>query len=690
MTTVIGIDLGSSDTIVAYVGRGAVDIVRNEVSERKTPTVVGFTSANRLLGEGAQAQIKSNGANTCRFPKNLLGRRFNDAGMESELQWQLCPMVGGPSGEACYSVSYQGEQRVFTPAEVTAMLLSRLIETTQAFTSCRPKDCVISVPSFFSDIHRQALLDSARIANLNPLRVMNDHTATALGYGIYRTADFDETTPTPVAFCAMGHGYFSCSIVTFLRNQLTVLAEVSDCTVSGREIEARMMRKCSEVFMAKNANSGDPLVHQKAKFKLEEACSKAKKVLSANSEAGVNIECLIGEKDINLVFNRPDLEELCADMAEKIKQAIEKAVADSGIEISALSRVEVVGGCSRIPFVQKAISTAFGERELSRTLNADESVARGCALQAAILSPLFKVREFGVTDFSNHGVAVAWKAEGGEGETADADGDTVMEESAQVTGHSMKRVVVFPRKSKLGTVKVMSFYRTGSFDIAAEYAQPESLLPGTPISLGNFHVEIPSELLGGVVKVKVRAVLSIHGTFNIESAYAAVDEEVEELVKEEREKEGGEKETVEVAKKRMRIKKVDLIVTATGIVGFSPEVMQKLERQEAAMIISDNECRLRDVARNDLEAFIFATRSKVGGLPNANQLEDILTAAEDWVYDNYESGRAAFVDKLSELKEQFAFLKTPEPEAAEFHEAQEGEKIEVDTKDSTDAAQEQM
>ena len=660
MTTVIGIDFGAADTVVAFVGRGSVDIVRNEVSERKTPSLVGFTPSARLLGEGALATIKSNSSNTCRFPKNLIGRKATDPAVADEAFWQLCPLTAASSGEVGYSVSYQNQPKTFSATEVSAMLMSRLIETTANFTQCKAKDCVISVPPFFDEQQRQAVLDAACIANLNCLRVINDHTATALGYGIYRTADFHEENATSVAFCSMGHTYFSCSIVSFLKNQLTILSECSDASVSGRGIEHRMMEKCRDVFL-KNTKL-DAFSSPKAKFKIEEACAKAKKVLSANLEAGVNIECLMEEKDLNVVFQRGDIEQMCLDMADKIKACIAKAVADSGV--SEFANIEIVGGCSRIPFVQKVISESFS-KDLSRTLNADECVARGCALQAAILSPLFKVREFVVKDVSNSAVSVSWRTEATETSHSETvDGDADMAEEHQNHG-GIKRVVVFPSRSKLGTTKVMSFFRSANLELTAETDKG---------LLGKYKVDL-SEISVRPVKVKVRATLTGHGTFAVEGAYAAIDEEYEEKIQEEvpaSEKPEGEepKQYREVVVKKTRTKKAPLAVTCSDTNGLPSNIIADLEKAEVEMIKSDNEIMLRDVARNDLEAYIFSCRNKIAEIEGQVDAENKLNAAEDWVYENYEEGIAAFVDKLAELKAAFSFLGAKEQEVEQPQDAE--------------------
>ena len=651
-STVIGIDLGAADALVAYVGRGHVDIVRNEVSERKTPSVVGFTSANRLLGEAAMSQIKSNGPNTCRFQKLLVGRSLEAAVADGEAFWQLCKLEKAASGEAGYAVDYLGERRVFSATEVTSMLFTRLIETTDSFVGTRPKDCVISVPSYFGPDQRQAILDAAQIAGLNCLRVFNDHAAVALGYGLYRTADFDETTPTNVVFVNIGHTYTSVSVAQFVKNQLTVLAEHSSLGVCGRAIERKMIDFCANAFAAKYpAISAEKLLNNvKAKYKLEEAVAKAKKTLSANSEAGVNIECLYEEYDLHVSFTRPSIEALCCDIETELAQLITAALSTAAIPLENIHHIEIVGGCSRIPFIQRTISSVCGNKELSRTLNADECVARGCALMAAILSPLFKVRDFVVNDFLQHSVDIVYTSNAVAGPVEADEGEAEAAETQPQTAAGLKRITVFPAlKSKLNTTKVMSFLRRESLELQAEI--PE--IPNKVI--GRYRVAIPAELVGSsaAVKVKVRTQLTAHGTLVIDGAHAVVEEEVEELVKEE---DSETKETVEVLRKKMKTKKVELMVEKKDEIGLSSDALIQLENAEGEMIINDNEIRARDVARNNLEAFILSTRNKLVSDEDKNKYETILCQAEDWVYDNYDSNKATLVDKLFELTQILAPL----------------------------------
>merc|ERR1719433_383614 len=285
------------------------------------------------------------------------------------------------------------------------MFFTKLREVTEKWTQAKLADCVIGVPAYFSDVHRQAVLDAAKVAGISVLRVMNEHTATALAYGIYRSNDFDPEKPMTVAFCSMGHSLFSVSIVEFVRGKLHVVCEKSD-KVGGRELDECLMREFAAQF--KKKVGADPLSNKKAAFKLEDAVMKTKKILSANAEAGISCECLMEDEDFGSNITRETFLGMCKPMMARVQKVLDDAKAAAGIPVEEIDFVEMVGGASRVPWVKEMCSKAFGGKDLSTTMNADESVARGCALQAAILSPLFKVRDFKVVDTSPFAISIGW------------------------------------------------------------------------------------------------------------------------------------------------------------------------------------------------------------------------------------------------------------------------------------------
>merc|ERR1719382_2002997 len=340
-----------------------------------------------------------------------------------------------------------------TATQTTAMFLTKLRDVAEKWIGGKVADCVIGVPSYYSDVHRQAVLDAAQIAGISVLRLMNEHTATALAYGIYRSNDFDAEKPMTVAFCSMGHTIFSVSVVQFVRGKLTCLCEKSD-KVGGRDMDECLMREFAAQF--KKQVGCDPLSNKKASFKLEDAVTKTKKILSANYEAGINCECLMEDEDFASNITRDIFLNMCQPMMDKVQAVLDAAKAACGLTMDQIDVVEIVGGATRVPWVKEMCSKAFG-KELSTTMNADESVARGCALQAAILSPLYKVRDFAVQDLSPFAISVGWMGSADDTNAAkEDDGDTQM---AGGEGE-YKTATIFPAGSMMGTVKMLTFNRT--------------------------------------------------------------------------------------------------------------------------------------------------------------------------------------------------------------------------------------
>lgn len=627
---VIGIDLGTADSYVGYVNKGAVECVQNEVSQRKTPSLVGFTDRERLLGDSALSQIKSNSKNSCRNFKHLLGLRVDHAAVEAEKFWSTCPIAEAEDGFAGYGVNYKGEATTFSAIQVTAMFLTKLKGITEAWCQGKVADAVIVVPSYFSDFQRTALLDAAAIANLNVLRVINEHTATALEYGFFRSTTFDVEKPSTVAFCQMGHSVFSVSIVQFIKGKLTVLCERSD-KVGGRDMDECLIRAFAEQF--KKKTGCDVLSNKKACFKLEDAVGKTKKILSANSEAPVSCECLIEDEDFSSNMDRDSFLAMCKPMMQKVSDVLEAAKAASGLAVSAIDSVEICGGASRVPWVKEMCSKAFGGKELSTTMNADECVARGCTLQAAILSPVYKAKEFQVEDSSRYAVRLGWQMPAP---------DPSQGESKEISS------VVFPGDSTMNLLKVITFRRKGPFALTASYADDKLMPAGYSKDLGKYTIEVPAG--EKPQKVKVKTALTLHGTFTVQGAQMIEDPA------EEGDATNGDEEA---ARKRRKIKRTDLEVKRAGCPGLAAEQMKKSKEQEETMIKAMQEVIETDARKNDLESYILTMRSSVaeGGklapfikAEDSAKLVEQLQSAEDWLYDHLDDPKEVFIAKLAELK----------------------------------------
>jgi len=322
---------------------------------------------------------------------------------------------------------------------------------------------VISVPGWFTDIQRRSILDAAEVSGLNCLRLMNDITASALGYGITKT-DLPEDKPRNVVFVDIGHSSYSVAIVSYLKGQLTIRSTAYDRHFGGRDFDQLLVNHFAEVF--KKKYNIDVKSNPKAIFRLRTAIEKLKKVLSANSQAPLNVESIMNDVDVSSIISRQEFEELSVNLLDRVEVPLKQALQESGLKLEEIHFVEVVGGSTRIPSIKERIAKFFG-KELNFTLNQDEAIARGCALQCAILSPVFKVREFTVQDNTPYAIKIKW-------------------ENIPEIPNEESELVVFSKNNVIPSTKILTFYRKQPFDIEAHYRILIKFLPELILGLANF------------------------------------------------------------------------------------------------------------------------------------------------------------------------------------------------------------
>ncbi|KAG0262607.1 adenyl-nucleotide exchange factor sse1, partial [Linnemannia exigua] len=327
----------------------------------------------------------------------------------------------------------------------------------------------------------------------------------------------------------------------------------------------------------------------KAMIRLMAGCEKLKKVLSANAEAPLNIESIMEDRDVSSMMKRAEFEELAQELISRVEAPLKKVLEEAGMTTEDIDSVEIVGGSTRIPALKERIQAFFG-KDLSSTLNQDEAIARGAALQCAMLSPTFKVRDFTIQDITNYPIKMTWQPTPEEEET---------------------ELVVFNKNNTIPSTKILTFYRSEPFDLEAQYAEPESIPAGINPWVGRFSIKKVEPINGEAACVKVKARINIHGVLTVESAYV-----VEEVVKEElvEEKEGAAEDLDAPLTRKVKklIKKGDLpVVSATSSLDRS--LVNELREKEMEMIASDKLVVDTEMAKNTLEEFIYDTRSKVNG-----------------------------------------------------------------------------
>jgi heat shock protein 4 len=404
------------------------------------------------------------------------------------------------------------------------MFLSKIKQTTAAELKLPVSDLVMSVPTWFTDAQRRALIDAAEIAGLKLLRLINDTTAAALGYGITKLdlPSADEK-PRRVAFVDVGYSDYSCSIVEFKKGELAVKSNAYDRHLGGRDFDRAIVEHLQKEFLGKYKI--DIFTNPKALTRVYAAAEKLKKVLSANQQGPMNIESLMNDIDVRAMITRQEFEAMVEPLLSRIDTILEQALAEAKMTKEDIDIIEVVGGGSRVPAIKERIQTFFG-KTLSFTLNQDEAIARGCAFGCAILSPVFKVRDFAVQDIINYPIEFAWEK----------DADIPDEDTS---------LIVFNKGNVMPSTKILTFYRKQAFDLEARYANPEGLPGKASPFIGRFSVK-GVKATGGpedFMICKLKARVNIHGVLNVESGYYVEDQEVEEEIKEE----NGEKKDGDVS-----------------------------------------------------------------------------------------------------------------------------------------------
>lgn len=374
----IGIDLGTTNSCVGVMQHGKVEIIANDMGSRTTPSVVAFTDTERLIGDSAKNQYALNTANTVFGAKRLIGRQFYDKTVQDDIK-HFSYKVVEKDNKPNIKVEYKGEEKVFTPEEISAMILTKMKETAEAYLGHAVTDAVISVPAYFNDAQRQSTKDAGIIAGLNVLRIINEPTCAALAYGLDK-----KVSDKYVLIFDCGGGTFDVSILSIDDGIFEVKSTAGDNHLGGEDFDNILVTHFANEFKRKYKK--DVFTSPKALSRLRMAAERAKRTLSASAQASIEIDSLFEGQDFYTTITRSRFEELCSDLFKSTLVPVEKALIDAKLDKSAISEIVLVGGSTRIPKIQKLLSDYFGGKELNKSINPDEAVAYGAAIQAAILS----------------------------------------------------------------------------------------------------------------------------------------------------------------------------------------------------------------------------------------------------------------------------------------------------------------
>ncbi|ESL09004.1 heat shock 70kDa protein 4 [Trypanosoma rangeli SC58] len=658
--SVFGVDFGNLNSTVAITRRGGVDIVTNEVSKRETTTIVSFVDNERFIGEQGVDRYVRNAQNTVFLLKRFVGMHMDDPSLEAERRFLTCNIKGDKNGRLMFGVNYCGSMTYFYPEQVLAMLLQRLrlyvnaAATSDAKVPVEVRDCVLTVPCYYTSEQRRLMLQACEIAGLHCLSLVNDTTAAGIDYGIFRGSSLAEAEEEAqvVGILDIGYGTTIFAIAKFWRGHLKILGRSFDRHLGTRDLDYELLKYMAEEV--KRKYNVDVTTNKRASLRLLQACERLKYLLSGNQVAQLNVENIM-DIDINIPsFQRSTFEELSVPLMERFKNVVRRGFEVSGVPPEKFHSIEMIGGGCRIPMFKRATEELLG-RPPSFTLNASETAARGAAITAAIFSPTFKVREFVVSELPTYPVKLGYYMD-------NAQSTSVVPFLPDVN----KVVTVLGEKDHFPKLLEITIKRRGGFKLYAfydfEHPFVKNNMPLEEFIIGEWEVGKPPRDSAST-EVRVRVHLLANGLLHVESAVSIEIYEVEEPAKEEPAKEAaatdakdaeakkpedGEGSTEKAPEKKMvkkqKQRRIELTVTPRlDVIGLPGDMVLLFQKQEAEMNERDVLfTRTRD-SKNELESYILDNRPRIadGGIlaefltkEQQTMFIQLCNEYENWLYED--------------------------------------------------------